>query len=635
MRKNTNVMVLDGDYRYFILSNQMKSEVNDIGSAAHTIKGMAATMSYNRLTKLTHEIESHLLSTKVVSSGLIQTLFKCADRLQLFYDTVSTDKDPEKIDVDGLISELKAGGARTEPVRTAPVATSTVEEEDLRLGVSYKINISFDPNTRLLGARGYQAFRVVDAIAQITSSDPTTDVLEEGRLVGDIEMEIISYESELEIREALSSIGDVSEIVITNLMEETTPTITGPSFRRVVQSVRVNLDRLDQVIDLLGELVITRGRFQTLVKSITPEISEQFQIFDNTITTIQDTVMGFRMVNLSHIFDTYPRAVRDIASSRGMKMDLLLQGTSIQIDRSVVDQVNEALLHLVRNACTHGIEDERIRSKLGKPKNGSIRLAARRERGEVVFEIEDDGSGLDIDAIKAKGVSLGLITEDTRLTRSRLASLIFRPGFTTAKEVTEVAGRGVGMEIVKNTIDEINGTIEIRTKKDVGTKFILRVPQTLAIIEGLIVLIGAHEFVIPLLNVEKILSIRDPSIEEHEGKKILNWQNHNIRIIDMKEKLGEYLEHITKTNGDTKKPAENNQGRTSRRRRKSQEKVILWERAGNRIGLLVNNVLEQKEIVTKQLDAVYQKLPGFSGATILGYDQVALIIDPDNIEELN
>ncbi|MHA2170379.1 MAG: chemotaxis protein CheA [Candidatus Kariarchaeaceae archaeon] len=595
------------------------SLVKDLVRAAHTIKGMAATMGYTTLTKLTHEIESHLQSINVVSPNLIQTLFKAADRLQRFYDTVEKQKDPETINVDDLLSELRIGVTPT--VRSSMVSPA----DELRLGTSYKIVIKFESGTRLIGARGFQAYSVIDSLAEITSSDPPVEILDEGKLVGDIDMEIISYETEYEIKQALSSVEDISEIILTNLMEDTVPALTGPTFRRVVQSVRVNLDRLDRVIDLLGELVITRGRFQSLIDRITPEISEQLQIFDNTVTTIQDTVMGFRMVSLSHIFDTYPRAVRDIAHSRGMTIDLILQGTHIQIDRSVVDQVNEALLHLVRNAAVHGIEEERDRTRAGKPKSGSIRLAARRERGEVVFEVEDDGAGLDIEEIRSKGVSMGLITEATVMSRSQLATLIFKPGFSTAKEITEIAGRGVGMDIVKSTIDEISGTIEIRTKSGAGTRFVIRVPQTLAIIEGLVVQVGSGEFVIPLLNVEKIFSIRDPAVELHEERQYLNWEGHNVRIVDLRDHLADFLE----SNGPETPPV------TEKRRfkaKESREKVILWERAGKRVGLRVTKVLEQREIVTKQLDDVYRQLKRFSGATILGYDQVALIIDPDSIE---
>ena len=308
---------------------------------------------------------------------------------------------------------------------------------------------------------------------------------------------------------------------------------------------------------------------------------------------------------------------------------MLLQGTHIQLDRSVVDQVHEALLHLVRNAAIHGIEDEKDRKKTGKPSSGTIRLAARRERGEVVFEVEDDGQGLDIDAIRARAIEKGLIRSDQPLTRAQVAALIFRPGFSTASQLTEIAGRGVGMDIVKATVDEISGSIEIRTKKGVGTRFIIRVPQTLAIIDALIVELmenDDNEYAIPILNVEKIFSINDPAISFHEGRNYLNWEGHNVRIVKLEDRmrlLGLIPEYEKIREEEWVEP---------RRTKKRRDKVILWERAGQRIGLQVARVKEQREIVTKELDDRQRHTIGFIGATILGYDKVALIIDPDNIE---
>ncbi|OLS27153.1 MAG: Chemotaxis protein CheA [Candidatus Heimdallarchaeota archaeon LC_2] len=608
-----------------------ESTRKDLIRAVHTIKGMAATMGFDNVTKLTHEVENHLMSLTSVSKSLIQTLYKVADRLEQFRSKVVAKTKPESLSVDDLVNELKSGA----PAAAARIAAATKEpSEDIRVGITYKIEIKFVKQARLLGARGFQILRVIDSISQINTSDPSASVLEEGKLLGDIEMEIISYESEIELRAALSGVEDVQEITISRLIDKAPVTelpVDGVRLKRSIQSVRVNLDRLDSVIDLLGELVITRGRFQSLVDSVTPEISEQFQIFDDTINTIQDTVMGLRMVPLNQILETYPRTVRDIAHKRNMEIDLLLQGTHIQIDRSVIDQVNEALLHLIRNAAIHGIEDKNNRGS--KSKKGTIRLAARRERGEVVFEIEDDGQGLNLERIKTRAVELGLITSEQELTRRQLALMIFQSGFSTADEITDIAGRGVGMDIVKSVIDEINGSIEIRTKRGQGTKFIIRVPQTLAIIDGLIVKVKDTDFAIPLLNIEKIFSIHDPAIEYRDKIPYLNFEGNNIRIIDLAAHLRvpDFITPISSSNGNGDSTGDN---KKHSRKMKSREKVILWERAGRRIGIKVTRVVENKEIVTKQLDKVYSHLKGFLGATILGYDQVALIIDPDTLEDL-
>lgn len=632
---NTSLIGIEKD-------NKDSALLKDLARAAHTIKGMAGTMGFDQLTKLTHEMENHLMGSRSITKAMIQTLFKSADRLQEFYDAVNTDKDPEKINVSDLVKQLKSGGdpsvvRKTEKKPTTvtkAVSTRPTDDIGIKVGTTYKLVMKFRKNARLIGTRGFQALRIIDSIAQINSSDPAVEILDDGKLVGDINMELISYETEIDMRQALGAVEDVDELTITRLMDDSAalvqPTGLGP--RRTLQSVRVNLERLDSVIDLLGELVITRGRFQSLIQKLTPEMTEQLQIFDNTITTIQDTVMGFRMVSISNILDTYPRAVRDIAHSRGMEIELILQGTHIQIDRSVIDQVNEALLHILRNAAIHGIENTADRTKAGKSAEGRIRVAARRERGEVIIEVEDDGRGLDIAAIKKKAIEMDIIKSSTLMTRSQLAAIIFSPGFSTASEVTEVAGRGIGMDIVKATLDEIGGSIEIRTIDGQGTKFIIRVQQTLAIIEGLIVQVGKTDFAIPLLNVEKIFSINDPAVEKQGENLVLNWEGHNVRIINLKEVMGSFvIDNVEASDGNGNSGNKVNGGRQL----KTREKVILWERAGKRVGLLVTNVVTQREIVTKQLDSVYREVEGFLGATILGYDQVALIIDPDTIEKIN
>lgn len=597
-----------------------QSHQQEVIRAAHTIKGAAATMGYTKLTTFTHGIEDYLGKLDKISPGLIQTLFKATDLLQKYYDVIKADGDPESIDPTSILRELTAGGLEV--------------REDLMVstGTTYNLEIKFDPSARLIGARGFQIYRVIDGMCKINTSDPPIQVLEDGKLLGDINMEVLSYESELELRNAILSVGDVKSVSVSRLMDEGAD--IKPAARRVttrestqsIQSVRVNLDKLDKVVDLLGELVITKGRFQSLVPALSTEILEQFQLFDNTINTIQDTVMGLRMVPLSRIFETYPRTVRDIAHSRSIEIELLLQGSHHQIDRSVVDQVNEALLHLIRNAAIHGIEEKNIRKSAGKPSKGTIRLAARRERGEIVFEVEDDGGGIDVDKIRARAIASNLISADTPFTRSQVASLIFHPGFSTAETLTDVAGRGVGMGIVKQTIDEISGNIVIRTKKGVGTRFIIRVPQTLAIVDALIVETQGQLFSIPLLNIEKVFSVNDPSVIDMEDGKYLYWEGYNVRIVD----LGKIIMGAPKLNEVKEEEAP-----TRKRRMKiiSRAKVILWERAGRRIGILVDNVIEQREIVTKQLDEVYSGIvKGFSGATILGYDMVALIVDPDQIE---
>ncbi|RMG29219.1 MAG: chemotaxis protein CheA [Methanobacteriota archaeon] len=593
--------------------------LEDVIRAAHTVKGMAATMGFDNLTRLTHTVESKLREIQAqgrISKNLVSYLFQVVDRLEQFLHTMQDNGDLGKIQVDDLVRfledfnlqadlELEQEGAGAEPI--------------LRLENKFSIKVKFKRGAKLIGARGFQLLRAVESIAQVIDSNPPRPDIEEGKLLGDLTLEIITNEDELSLREVISKIEDVDEITISRLVEQD----TGPrvKVRRGIQTVRVNLDQLDDVVDLLGELVLNRGRLEAILGDIiNPEIVENLNTFDALITSIQDKLMKMRMVPLGRIFENYPRTVRDIASKRGQEINIFIQGSHIELDRSVIDQVNEALLHLVRNAATHGIEDKKTRKKLGKPEAGTIRVSAFQDKGEVQIIVEDDGSGLNLEKIRKKGIEMGLITEETKLTRSQVAALIFHPGFSTADVLSEAAGRGVGMDIVKETINEISGSIEIRSKANVGTQFIIRVPQTLAIIEALIVQVNEFRFALPMLNIEKIYPEDDPDLEYHEEEVFLKFGKYTIPVIDLESSLI-IPTHI--------KPMA-----IPRRGKKQKKKVILWEKGGRRVAFKVTNVLEQREIVTKQFDVVLADYPGFSGATILKEEEVVLILDPATFHEL-
>ncbi len=593
--------------------------LEDVIRAAHTVKGMAATMGFDNLTRLTHTVESKLREIQAqgkISKNLVSYLFQVVDRLEQFLHTMQDNGDLGKIQVDDLVRfledfnlqadlELEQEGGVTEPV--------------LRLENKFSIKVKFKKGAKLIGARGFQLLRAVESIAQVIDSNPPRAYIEEGKLLGDLTLEIITNEDEISLREVISKIEDVDEITISRLVEQD----TGPrvKVRRGIQTVRVNLDQLDDVVDLLGELVLNRGRLEAILGDIiNPEIVENLNTFDSLITSIQDKLMKMRMVPLGRIFETYPRTVRDIASKRGQEINIFIQGSHIELDRSVIDQVNEALLHLIRNAATHGIEDPSTRKKLGKSTAGTIRVSAFQDKGEVQIIVEDDGSGLNLEKIRKKGIQMGLITEDTKLTRSQVAALIFHPGFSTADVLSEAAGRGVGMDIVKETINEISGSIEIRSKTNVGTQFIIRVPQTLAIIEALIVQVNEFRFALPMLNIEKIFPEDDENLEYHEEEVFLKHGKYTIPVIDLETSL------IVPTH--IKPMISPKRGKKQKKKKKKKKK------GGRRVAFKVTNVLEQREIVTKQFDAVLADYPGFSGATILKEEEVVLILDPATFHEL-
>ncbi len=616
-----NVKILNDSLLLLEKNRKNLDALAEVMRAAHTVKGMAGTMGYDSLSKLTHATESKIIELQksgVVTSELIQVLYQVADRMGRFAQSLEAGEDINKIPVDDLIGFLNKYDPQS--AELSDVESAISEEDEIKLGTKYSVKVIFEKNTALRGARGFQLLQALDRIAMIEDSSPPRNVIEEGKLVDDPTFTIVTNEDENQIRNTIASVSDIAKIEISRLVEEAVSSIPIVSVQRGIQSVRVNLNQLDSVVDLLGELVLARNRLALALSDVlTPSAVEQLNIFESTITAIQDRLMRMRMVNLSRIFDTYPRTVRDIAAQRNMEIELLLQGTHLELDRSVIDQVNEALLHLIRNAAIHGIEDKNTRKKMGKPEKGTIRVSAVQDRGEVVFNVEDDGSGLDLEAIKKKGIEKGLLKPSKTFHRKQLAALIFHPGFSTAGEVTTAAGRGVGMDIVKRTIEEINGSIEIRTKKGKGTLFIIRVPQTLAIIQALIIRVKEYLFAIPMLNIEKIFSINDEEVKMREGRYYLELGEHVIPVIDLEENIDFPAQMKIDLLG------------TRRRIREGKPKVILWEKGGSRVCLKVSDVMEQREIVTKALDSIAQQYRGFSGATILDEDKVVLILDPATI----
>jgi two-component system, chemotaxis family, sensor kinase CheA len=595
--------------------------LEEVMRAAHTVKGMAGTMGYENLTRLTHVTESKIIDIRkenIVTKPLIDVLFQVADRMQKFHDLVEEGKDTKTMHIDDLVKFLETFDVSS---TTSPTEDETLGlvEDDLKMGQKFNIKIIFDDNTSLRGARGFQILRILDSIATIEDSSPSRADIEDGKLFDNPIFDVITNEDEIKIRNELSNVANVKEIEITRLVEDDIISSPKVKIQRGIQTVRINLNQLDEVVDLLGELILAKIRIEGAMGDLlNASAVEQLNAFESTISTIQDKLMRMRMVNLSRIFETYPRTVRDIASQRGQEIEVLLQGTHIELDRSVIDQVNEAIIHLIRNSATHGIEDASIRKKLGKTEKGTIRISAVQDRGEVVFNVEDDGSGIDVEKVRQKAIEKRLIRDTAVLSRSQLVSLIFHPGFSTADELSSAAGRGVGMDIIKSTIEEIDGSIEIRTIKDKGTLFIIRVPQTLAIIQALTIRIRDYIFVLPMLNIEKIYPLDDPNVVTRENKLYLQLENQVIPIIDLETDL-QIPDYLTPRYI----------GRDFRKDPK--QKLILWEKGGKKVGMKVTDVLEQREIVTKQLSQI-REFPGFSGATILDEDRVVLIIDPMSIK---
>ena len=523
--------------------------LNQIFRAAHTLKGMAATMGFDTVTQLTHRMEDVLDAARKnqqpIPRNAIDAIFKCFDVLEKMIDSIEAGTDAT-VDISGLLQLLDAlftTNAPSQPPPQAPTAVAPpvpVESEKKK-----------------------------DATPP---SGPVTPVLEQPA-------------------------------------REPEDTDSFSAAKKAKTSIRINTSYLDTMMNLVGEMVISKSQLEQIAgKHRIEELTEALQQFDRIAVDLQEAVLQTRMVTLSHIFDRYPRMVRDLAQKLGKDILFDIAGADIEIDRVLLDEINEPLVHLLRNALDHGLESTAERQAAGKPAQGKILLTAHRERGYIVIEVRDDGKGLDPQVLTAKAIEKGILTAEaaSALSQEELFMIICDPRFSTAKEVSDISGRGVGMDVVKNTIEAINGHIIIDSKKGVGSTFSLFLPLTMAIISSLMVRVGHETYALPLNNITEIVSYDPEIIKSISGKEVVVIRDEVIPLIRFSEKV-----NITT-------PAQ-----------RTAQGYILRIEAGNKTaGMLVNDFIGRKEVVIKTLTGVVKRARGFSGATILGDGSVVLIIDP-------
>ncbi|MDC3332786.1 chemotaxis protein CheA, partial [bacterium] len=375
-------------------------------------------------------------------------------------------------------------------------------------------------------------------------------------------------------------------------------------------SIRVGIDKVDNLINLVGELVITQSMLSELGNNFEMEKLERLstgleQLLQNT-KELQESVMRIRMLPISFAFNRFPRMIRDLSTKTGKKVELKLTGEQTELDKTVMEQINDPLVHLVRNAIDHGIEPSEERLALGKPETGEIHLNAYHKGGSIVIEISDDGRGLDPDKLVAKAVEKGIIGAHENLTEEQIYDLIFAAGFSTAAVVSDISGRGVGMDVVKRNIKDLGGRIEIESTLGKGSLFRVHLPLTLAILDGQLVQVGSETYIIPLVSIVESLQIKSELVNNVSGSMILyRLREDNVPIIPLYQEFNIEAEHTDLTDS----------------------LLVVVEDSGQKVGLLVDDLLAQQQVVIKSLDSNYQRVEGISGATILGDGSVSLILD--------
>ena len=377
---------------------------------------------------------------------------------------------------------------------------------------------------------------------------------------------------------------------------------------KVGSTVRVPSERLDKLVDLVGELVTVQARLsQTASTRNDAELICLAEEVEGLTAELRDNAMSTRMVPIGNTFRKFRRLVRDLSQELGKEIELVTQGEETELDKTVIEKLNDPLVHLIRNSVDHGIEPSSTRQALGKPSVGTLRLTANHSGASVIIQIIDDGAGLDADAIRKKAIERGLISEESHLSDKDAFQLIFAPGFSTAKTVTGVSGRGVGMDVVKKNIEQLGGSIDLHSHKNEGTTINLKLPLTLAIIDGLLVKVGQNYFVLPLAMVEECVEVTHAEMNKIEGRSTLNVRGHLIPYIRLRD--------VFKINGQIP----------------SLQHIVITEEDGQRIGLAVDHVIGSRQTVIKSLGRIFKNARDISGATILGDGTVALILDINSL----
>jgi len=588
---------------------------------AHTLKGSAGAAGLVEMSQLAHAMENLLDEVRNgkrnVTSELVDTLLECVDVLRAMVLALRDgEKQPDPSLLVRKLSAFSEEQRNQSDTSDQKVSMSSGE-------ICATLNIFIKPECPMPSARAFQAYLIMSRYGEITSLDPPVSEIQAGgakyRLVAQVKLPDDNSLSEME--QELTRFGDlvvevqrqkdgqkISEIVTAQREVE-----TSAAPQAELQSVRVSIEQMDALLNLVGELVIERARLERGVRKVAElngnGIAEELQGVTERVSRIvsqlQEALTRTRMVPLNVVFARFPRLVRELARSMNKRIQLKIEGEDTEIDRALVEKLNECLVHLIRNAIDHGIEPPDERTAAGKPPEGLIEISASQSEGSVIVVVRDDGRGIDPNKIRRKAIERGLLTEEqaSSLSDDDAIQFIFRSGFSTKEEVSEVSGRGVGMDAVKAAMEQIGGTIDLHSQIGAGTTVTLRLPLTLAIIPALLVRVGGRLFALPMHSVTEVLDLQRSDIQEiGTGEKVLVLRGNPLPLFSLAKLLGI-------PNGGTE-----GTGVIVRQ----QEKLI---------AMSVEGVEGKDEIVIKPLGYPLHNLRSFIGATILGDGSIALIVD--------
>jgi two-component system chemotaxis sensor kinase CheA len=581
-----------------------KSEaIEEIFRVAHTIKGSAGSLGFDKLSKFAHVLEEKLdvyRKGKALKEEVLDALFKVVDALQEMIKASIEGKECE--DASKALSLLD------QAIKGSPAEHC----EDLSREEEFNVKVFLSKDVTLKGARASLILKRLENFGKILKTNPLLKDLKKGSFEESFNVILRSSSSPKEIRSAVELITDVEKVVVekekkkkaVGLKEETKKDAGGKA--SICETLKIKASSLDNLIDLVGELLICHSRLERLIRfSADANLKDAVEDLRRIIRDLQGEVMMVRMVPVANIFNRFPRMVRDLSRKLGREVQFTIEGSEIELDRTVLDEISEPLIHIIRNSIDHGIESPEERRKKGKPEKGRLKLVARKEKNSVLIEVEDDGRGMDAEKIRKRAVEKGLISleEARKIPDNQIIYFVCVPGFTTCEEASTVSGRGVGMDVVKSKIQKMGGNLEIETELGKGTKIKMQLPLTLAIMQVLLVKVGGETLAIPISSVEQVLRLNSQMIKKVGRNSVLTYQGRTVPLYETGLLLG------MKKEGTKSKY------------------IIVVEVSGRLKGLLVDEIEGEQEIVIKSLSYDLSEVKGLGGATILGDGRPAFILD--------
>ena len=657
--------------------------VNEIFRAAHSLKGMAGTMGFKRMQRLTHDMEnvfSEIRNGKMsVTPDIVDIVFKCLDALEGYLANIQETADEGTEDNEEIIELLNAalnGSAKTEepaPAATAPAPTEAAPQaetgdkrkflqlpiadfeanamkEALEKGLNvYGVTVYIQETCILKAARAFLVFKGVEAIGEIIKSEPSVQDIEDEKFDFDFSMFIISDKPIEQVQKTIGNVSEIKEVVLEPFtpetikeheVPETAPATTAeaavtteekkeapqsaaadkkkPDAKKkpvVNRSVRVDIEKLDDLMNLVSELIIAKNGLVSASEneegSQSQQFNEQIEYLERITTNLHESVMKVRMVPIESVVNRFPRMIRDLSKKLNKEMELIMTGEETELDRTVIDEIGDPLMHMLRNAADHGLEPTLDRIKKGKPQVGTVRLNAYQDGNNVTIEVSDDGAGVDVEKVKASAIRKGTVTEEQAemMSDKEVIYLLFQPAFSTSEKVSDISGRGVGLDVVKSKIEGLGGDVEVHSVLGEGTTFTVRLPLTLAIIQALMVEVRDEKYAIPLNSIVTVEDIPATDIKLIQNKEVINLRGTVIPLVRLDQIL------------DMEPQEEDPESMV----------VVIVKKGDKQAGLVIDNLIGQQEIVIKPLGKYIYIHKMFSGATILGDGEVALILDANTL----